>query len=361
MKTSGIDRIAALVIAVAWSWPGPALAAPTVEQVRQAIADQRDRVRSMQGVFTTATSPDAQASESSQMRGVSQKIRIKFAWSGAKRLIVEEGDWITSDMSKAQVASTNVFDGKEFRRRTGKDFLIQGTNSAFSEINVYLYDLRWPTSEADLAEVRSDASNTKFLPHCLDSKDWTIRPGEEPVDAVNCVVAERKSKGWRLYLDPKRQFALVRAEYDRPAKGFIRSVYSYGKYREVAPGFHFPMEIASEVATEDGGKPAGTLTTLVSVEELRVNDVPDSAFVLEPSPGDYVIDRVRNQIYNYTVEDNNTLDVVSEKASLDLQQTNRSRIRGIFAFGLSGFAAGLLLILLFIRLGGRTHRGASST
>ncbi len=315
---------AALVLVAA---PSLKAADPTVDELRKIIESQRAQVQSMQGIVSAVTTPDEKAASASQMRNIGQKIRINFAWSGPKRLLIDEGDWVSGDMQNTHVAAINAFDGKEFRRRTGKTFLIQPLKSGYSEENIYLYDIRWPLTEAQIVQCRDFPEKSQFLPHCLLDRRWVVRPGHVPINGVPTLLVEKPETGWKMYFDPKRNYCLVRAEYDGPSVNIAHAVYDYENFRRILSGLYLPMTVTvtASMRTEEG-KPVGVLTNRVTVQDLQVNNVPDDRFVLKPTPGDYVIDNVRSQTYSYVNTDDETLDVVAQRAALDVVDMRRQRV-----------------------------------
>ncbi len=121
--------ILCLILAMASMLGGaPRTASPegiSIAQLRSEIARRRGRIVSMQGSYVATTSPDAAAEAAKKMIGVAQKVTAHFAWSGEKRLLNETHDAVGEDMTVKQRASSNVYDGTEFRRREQKSFLIQ--------------------------------------------------------------------------------------------------------------------------------------------------------------------------------------------------------------------------------------------
>ncbi len=329
----------------------------TIDQLRQILITQRGLIRSMQGSFTFETTPDREAEASQEMRGIVRKLKVRFAWSGAKRLVFQEGEIVTDNMKVISTNSKNVYDGKDFRRRELKQFLIQREKSTYSEQNLYLHTLQWPTTNAELAQCRHAPDQTRFLPYCLEADGWQVRSRHELLDGISCVVVERPAAGLRFWLDPRRGYCLLRCECDRPLKGHRRYVFTYKGFRSVLPGVYFPMEIVASKELEDkDGMPTGTRTTRIVVHQLRVNDVSDSLFVLEPNVGDYVIDKPRQQTYVYTYAANNTLDVASQQASRAIGSTWHTRLVSKISAFLVALAIGALLVYWVARAARHVQR-----
>jgi hypothetical protein len=285
------------------------------QEYHRLIVEQRGKITSMQGTYEAQTRPDELAEQSGAMKGQTKFTRISFAWAGDKRMRKELSEWVGRNERTNKDQSVNVFDGKEFRRREDQMLQIQAPKSAYSELNAYLSGLKWPITEGELARAKHKPAESQYLPYFLEAPNWRVRPKTESVDGTECVVLEQGGGGRRLWLDPKRGYCMLRLEHDKPANGYAQWVNQYRDFREVLPGVFLPTEIVGANIFSSSSKGSkGTLTTTLKVTDLQVNNVPDSVFVLEPSVGDFVVDKTTNQMYRYAPTDDRTLEVSVDQA-----------------------------------------------
>src|SRR5258707_4559697 len=294
-----MTKLLVQVVALLFSSTGTPDPAFTVGEYKQLIIDQRAQIHSMGGAYVFETVPDALAQAAGAMRGQVAMRKNTFAWSGEKRMKTEDSIYVGENHKPFSGESVNVYDGKEFRsRKRSRRFHIQKPKSAYSELNNYLSGLKWPFTEAELTNCKTNPPESDFLPYFLEAKNWRVRPQREVVNEVMCVVLEQAGNGRRLWLDPQRGYCLVRLVHDRPASGHKQWINEYFNFRQIIPGIYLPMKIVGKNILEDvNGKNIGSLTTTLTVTDLHVNDVLDGVFVLEPKAGDTVRDSIRGKTY----------------------------------------------------------------
>lgn len=307
---------------------------------KEIIVRQRSKIRSMRGTYTFSTQVDPPLN-SGLLRDVARKGKSEFAWAGEKRMCFESFERVGKDQKLLKSEATNVYNGKEFRRRLNRVFYIQDAKLSYSEQNSYLNSLRWPMTESELALCKTKPAECNFLPYCLEANDWNAQPRREIIRGVSCIVLVRASRAMRLWVDPEHGYSLLRLECLHPVPGQSWWINEYYDYRQCLPGVFFPMRVITRNHCEAVEKiPAGTLVTEIKVEELKVNDVPDSYFTLEPKIGDQVVDLIHKQQYVYAPVDDSTLETSVERVQVHVATDERHRwLFRFLQFGLGIIAA----------------------
>ncbi|MGI0135319.1 MAG: hypothetical protein ACREBW_10225 [Candidatus Micrarchaeaceae archaeon] len=317
----------------------------TINELAAIITAQRTAVRSMQGSFVAQTSADSLAKASNLTKGLVETSSIDFAWSKEKRYI-KSNDQMPSGRAGEllRVSAANVFDGREFRRREQKTFLIQKEKSSVAEGNQFMNGLFWPIADDRIKAAIQDPEKKMSIPYCFRASGWEVGNSHAAIDGVPCIVVEKRKLGRRYFFAPSRGYCLVRAEFDRPKSETKHEVFEYKDIKEVSRGFYLPMEI-TEIADicDEQGNATGKLTTRLVARNIQINNVPESVFVLKARAGDRVIDNIRGLTYHYVPPDDNTLDasakIAARQSAFSSHRRKAARYYGLIFLG--GIAIGL--------------------
>ena len=136
-----------------------------------------------------------------------------------------------------------------------------------------------PVSPADPYVLREVASSEAYN---------QVRPRLESVNGRWCHVLERPGKD-RLWIDVERGCALMARETHASTTGRLAQRIELGGHREVRPGIWFPMEMTNIRYDHDASGEEKQRRVWKNAKhdvlEVHINDVDDSVFVWEPSPG----------------------------------------------------------------------------
>ncbi|MFV0443213.1 MAG: hypothetical protein ACK5Q5_06555 [Planctomycetaceae bacterium] len=287
----------------------------TVEQYIRLLEEQRASIRSLLVSYETSAEYDPRIEQNGRLAGLMLSQSDTLAFSEEKRFAKTVSSGL--DVANVRIATdrTTVFTGSECRRRENKTFVIQAAKSGYSEINLYTNVLLWPTSEAELASCSGDPAKVHFLPFFLKGGSWIVSSAENSTGAAS-VRLTNDDDSRSLWLDPARNYAILRYVHKNPIPGESQWECIYSKHAEVIPGAHLPYEIEIRRHVTDLKTDAslGMISSRMKVTSLAANNVPDSLFVLEPQPGETVVDRIHRTIYKHNLQDSKTLERASEEA-----------------------------------------------
>lgn len=300
----------------------------TVDQYIQLLQEQRDAVRSLLVSYDTSAEYDPRVEQSGRLSGLMLTQSDILAFSGEKRFAKVVSKGRDSNNLAIVAERTTVFTGIECRRREHKTFVIQSDKSAYSEINLYTNSLLWPISDMERESCSGDPATVHFLPYFLMGGGWIVSRDSNATTSDQTVRLENADASRSLWLDPNLGYALVRYIHKNPIPGESQWEFIYSQHKEVLQGVYLPYEILIRHDITDLKSKAllGSITSLLKVTQLTVNNVPDSMFVLEPQPGETVVDRINRTIYKYNPPGANTLDRATEEASAFVERqpkTNR--------------------------------------
>ncbi len=121
------------------------------------------------------------------------------------------------------------------------------------------------------------------LSKLLQEQDFEIQ-GSEEIGGTTCLKIAGLAQ--RIYVDPKRGFAMVRRELLDEDSGLVGVRYLFQDFSEVQTGIWLARKIITE--TFDGSRPMARTT--LKVLEIEIEDVPDALFSLTIDSGTTISD-----------------------------------------------------------------------
>jgi hypothetical protein len=189
--------------------------------------------------------------------------------------------------------------------------ILRGTDEVLAtthQVNVYMECIGTPYYDGNYLDVwRRHALHEKTraggvnathpfsLVGALRSGKYTVRSDEEVVNGTPCLVVELPGMD-KLWLDAGRGFALVQREWNWGVGMPVMMRFNNSSFQQVVPGLWLPKVTVRELlAAPKYAEHAGLVQVrnTCTVTELRVNDVPDSVFSLEPHPDGLIIDNTK--------------------------------------------------------------------
>ena len=316
-RTRMAMRLAAVLLALKGAHATGAEQDEIVTRLREQIVTQRQRVQSMIVTYRAQLTCDASVKESGRLAGRAVEQTETVAFKGRKRYARSEASALDDSSRPYKSERVSVYTGVDQRRRESKALQIQRDKSAYSELNLYANALLWPTTDAELQSCTVNPASAHFLPHFLDDPSWHTVPGRHVIGSTECIKLSTGSASRQLWLDPERGFAIIRYQHDRPVEGEHRWLFDYEDFTRIDDSLFLPRRIVSrhDMADLKTDEPVGTMTNTIQVTDLKVNDVPESLFVLNPLPGELVIDNTRRTIYRFHPVTDTTLDQSIEQAT----------------------------------------------
>jgi hypothetical protein len=125
---------------------------------------------------------------------------------------------------------------------------------------------------------------------------FEVRPTLEDFGGAHCVVVEDRGRE-RIWFDPATNFGVRKHEILDPDTGIVAERRVNTDFAEVSRGIWLPKTCYREICGPPSapptyrGKPLYRDVYLVS--RISINDVPDSLFVVEITPGEQVFDATR--------------------------------------------------------------------
>jgi hypothetical protein len=284
------------------------LGSPT--DLKNVIVQQREAIKSLKVSYTIVITHDPGVEAAGRLAGVMVHQDTVFAFSGIKRYCETKGRGFDTNRHPIVVERTAVYDGTDSRRRESKLLNIQKPKSAYTDLNSFTNALLWPITDAERQSCTTDPSQAHFLPYFLDDSTWTVEPDRQNMSGASCVVLTKKDGSRLLWVDPKRNWAVIRYEHASPSAGVKRWIYEYFDFEEMPRGYFLPrhLQVTHELLDFSSGKEIGNLIADLSVHELQINNVPDEQFVLEPVPGELVVNDTNRSMYRFNPTDDQTLD-----------------------------------------------------
>lgn len=340
-------RLASTFVVLAWLLPNATRAAgevasnlPSLQEIRSVMAEQRSKIRSLKVKFS------AKASALEAPEALRKYLRVlylvdeakTFAFKGEKRYFKIQGPALVDDIAPGVDTDWDaVFapDKEKLRAildRQAKDYRpkavaagkkVQHRVSTGSEFGFDGRTLRRKTPESNLAIVmtpdRARLDSQYFsqeylgclkmtLPNVLDPADdrkgqrfpdafavreYQVQPRTEEVDGHRCVVVSCPGRE-TLWLDPEMNYSLRRSTSNYLQTDVLGTRYTNTDFQEIESGVWLPRRCRHEMCgppqapAKFRGKPLIAYT--YDIQELSINNVPDSLFTLTIDPGMTVVD-----------------------------------------------------------------------
>jgi len=296
------------------------------------VQSQRAAIKSLLVSYRVDVSWDKQVEQAGRLANTSIGCVCTFAFCGEKRYVRLRETVLDGQGVKQTRAYLVVYNGVDCRKREERTLVIQEAKSAYAELNHYTNALLWPMTEAELEDCRAKPGKVHFLPYFLEASHWRVLPKTEVVRGVDCLVLEEAHGLRRLWLDRNHAYALLRYECENPFQGVAKLTSDYHDLVEVLPDLYLPkrIETVQHLVDFDTGRPIGIWKSLLTVSELRVNDVPESLFSVEPEPGELVIDNIKGLVYRNAPITGSTLNESIERARLEVARVQAARRFRVF-------------------------------
>lgn len=310
-----IARFASVLFAV-WVALGASARAQnaTVNQVAKAMARQRESVRSLFVSYKSKCIFDDLALKAGLARGITTEEITTFAFKESKRFCQVRGSYIGAKQEKVPDERLAVYDGAQCTVVEPKVVYIQRDKSGFTESCTYLTDMGWvyPDSQFKRAADTRRKYQLGTLPECLDHPDWQVRARRTEIKGLSCVVLYNRTLGDKLFLDPERDYTLLRRERTKSYSANISSeVREYSDFIRVTPELWLPKHKVTTLTYDNGG----TQTHTWDVTTVSANHVADSLFEVKTfRPGSMIYDSIHKMIYQYD-EGNDVLETSVARAA----------------------------------------------
>lgn len=316
------SRYAMLAVAAVCSWMRCAESAgnggtssdqpQTVEDVVNLIEGQRARIHSLKVSYHSDLDLDPQLRKEGRLGGVRTHTEVTFAFSGDKRHVTSKSEGILDNgrTSKSPIGTT-VFDGRECRSRfpSSKKFTIHRARSAYCEMNAYTSGLKWPITEAEREHAEGDPEHVHFLPQMLRAAGWTVGTNHEPQLGFSCICLRNPSLGRELWLGREVGYNPVKLVHQNPVEGVESWTTTYSEFQRYENNIWLPRRIrATDVWQATSRFSAGSHRNDVVVDSLEVNNVNGDLFILQPQPGELVINELTGEMHRFIPESDTTLE-----------------------------------------------------
>ncbi len=260
--------------------------------------------------------------------------------------------------ARIELQRTAVYTGERSLIRVNKDLHIQAEKSAYCSLNAYTSGLLWPVTEDELRLARELGGQSAYLPEMLLGGDWVVQEETEVKGGVPCRMIATRDGNRSLWLDPKRNYALMRYQTIRPFAGYSRIDTWYTDHVRVAEGLYLPRRVESvSTRVDPQGRELGQRRNLLTVSEIKVGPLSEELFDLRPKVNETIIDLVKKELYTYYPSDDRALDHSIEAARRFIHLDDSRSKRSLWLAAL-GSAAALVAGFGFARLLSRRGRGA---
>jgi len=340
--------VAALVIAL-WAASAAARAGeagPTIDEIRVGINRQWENIRSLELDYQKSQELVEQPEVVKKFTLIDaiMKKEESFAFKGDKRYYKSDGPSSAKDIAPATDHDYDVIPrGKEIAKRVamhnakalGPNFrlplrrdvhnfiatrelaydgerMVQAQSNKMTEIQNPEQVRQFSASFADgyLENIlralpnpidRKDDRKLLRVPDIFDLGGFTVQAGLQDVDGQPCVVVARLGRE-TIWLDPKINYGVRRCELLFDGTPYVMWRRFNRGWKEFAPGVWLPTVATKEecgppLAPESyRGKPL--YRTVYTLKTAKINDVPDSSFVIRFEPGVTVLDATRLPLKN---------------------------------------------------------------
>jgi hypothetical protein len=301
--------------------------------------------------YSSWTAYEQQLAEIGLHEGSVPKINEHCVFKGNKRYRYVEF-FSSNDAERPKTIRTAIFDGMETRIRIGKVLTIQEPESTFASRNLFLHLLKWPSTGSEVAFAEKNPGKSDFVPEMLsDNSQWKIIENAERSETIHCTVLRNDERRITLWLSPEMSFSLVKHEQEWPSEVRRRTVAQFSSFKEVLPNVFLPLEAVvtnHHLATESGKTVIGKSIVEFKVNEISVNSVPDSAFVIEPIRSEIVVDNKRGVNYTHVpTGDGKLFENIQRAQAISHDDHSKSQIQRMLGTTFIVFV--LVTALLLIR------------
>ncbi len=250
----------------------------SVEQIRRAVAQAHERIRSLRVEYRAFKRGDGPSGG---------YLRVVVAAKDRSRY--ESLGHVVPGQTEDPGAYVNLYDGACFD--TYYVFGHRYETTRLAATPRYTFKVRahaffeclawWPPG--DDSQPPRLKKRGLFLKEVLADTECRVRPYQECIDGRSCHVVEIPGIDV-VWIDAERGALLKRERFSGGDRPELIARYYLGSYRDVRGGIWLPYTIHRVLE-------ATSLDTLYEVQKYEVNSVPDELFSFTPVPGTLIVDR----------------------------------------------------------------------
>ncbi len=293
-----------------------------IEKIAKVFDTHRKSVRSLRVELDYDIKHDALAKENNYDRSSTIHASMTFAFKDENRYLKLKSFGLSQDGSSIQTERLAIYNSKAAvcYLIEPKSAVIQKDKSSYTELNYYTPHLAWVVTGQDEEFAETSATTNGYLPNTLSNPDWRVSEEQPEIQGTRCLVLENTTISDKLFLDPKRNYAIIRRERRFDLGSPLTNIGQYSNFELVAPDFWLPKQLDFEVKffSKDFKTPTGESKSTVAVKSVTINDVNDKLFQIpDLAPGTIVADRIENITY------------VADKGGDVLENSIRNSIREV--------------------------------